>query len=1049
MKPGVQLFEGRPFVVEDFEIRKPLILPDPPSGVQIEFSYSPNERTFAIQSRFEQSVSWSLHVVGSLRGERTESVFASSEWAQPAGAESVAVDGFYRHMSDLGLRYGDEFRPIRELSAGAGQSAGRVALSEAVALRADEYAVHPVLFDGALQVFSAGAATVENRRARMKLPVGFRRILFLGPLGMSTRVRAKVTKFGDDFLEGDISLYNEEGKPCLLVDGFRAISLSGAGRSPAPGSTRDLTYHVAWQRVPQESPKSAAPPLALGDLKTAAQEALDRVVAIRGLPELEAALCALDHLAGAQLARGLQEMGANQNTPIDAAALKVATPMQPAFARLMAGLVRHGLLRKKEAGFARTNDFAEAAGSADKILRDFIQAHPGHLPEALLCEGNCAELGSILRGEKDAVQVLFSGIGAELLDHFYGDGLFTSHWIAAIAAAISTAARSLPEGRGLRILEIGAGTGGLASQVLPLLERGLHSYTFSDVSASFFSGAAQKLAAFPEVEFKILDLEKPGTDQEFEAEAFDFIIGTNVLHAVADVRAALRNLHGLLASGGSLIFMDTATPQLWTETVFGLTSGWWHLTDRDLRPEQPLLQRAQWEKVLRESGFCETASLPGLIGPTGGEGQIGLLARKSYQTSAAVEAAPEPLEEKSWLVFADASGLAEPLISRLRELGARCRVVRHNDGFKFDGQDEFALRPGALEDWKKMIEACADSAPGRIVYLWTVDASADGSTINLDALLHLTQALESVRPAAKMRLDLITRNAQPAGSDLRPTAVAQASVIGLIRVILNEHSNLRWRAIDLPAEQSPADAASLWSEISREEGEREIAVRGEARYVRRLDRGRPPREQWLEPTLPLRLESRERGRLDTLRFAPFEPPRCGPGEVLIEVKAAGMNFRDVLKALALYPGDAPDARIFGDEVSGIVRAVGPDVMQVAPGDRVFGLAVFGIATHAIARAGDVRRIPANLTFEAAATLPVVFMTSWYALRNVGRLQKGERVLVHAGAGGVGMAAIQNRAAPRCGCHCHSRKPEQTRSAQKRSASEHVIDSRQRRFCRWR
>ena len=107
---------------------------------------------------------------------------------------------------------------------------------------------------------------------------------------------------------------------------------------------------------------------------------------------------------------------------------------------------------------------------------------------------------------------------------------------------------------------------------MPLFERGLHSYTFSDVSAAFFSGAAQKLAAFSEVEFKIFDLEKPGIEQELEAGAFDFIIGTNVLHAVRDVRAALHNLHGLLARGGSLIFMDTATPQLWTETVFGLTA---------------------------------------------------------------------------------------------------------------------------------------------------------------------------------------------------------------------------------------------------------------------------------------------------------------------------------------------------------------------------------------------------------------------------------------------------------------------------------------------
>jgi acyl transferase domain-containing protein/acyl carrier protein len=1009
LEAGVQLFEGQPFVVEDFEIRKPLILPDPPSGLQVEFSYSPNERTFSIQSRLEQSVTWSLHVVGSMRGERTESTFASSKWAEPAGTHSIAVDGFYRHMSDLGLRYGEEFRPVRELSAGAGRSAGRVALSDALSPRAGEYALHPVLFDGALQIFSAGAATIEGRQARMKLPVGFRRILFLGSPGPSSRVCAEVREFGEDFLNGDITLYNEGGKPCVLVEGFRAISLSGAGRSAAPGGTRDLTYHVAWQRVPDESPKPALAPLPLAQLKAAAQDALDRVIAVRDPSEIEAALCAVDDLAAAQLARGLEEMGVTVNLPFDEATLQVATAMQPVFERLMAGLVRHGVLRRKEMGFEAAPDFAQTADSAEKVLRNFIEKHPGHLPEALLCVGNCTELGSILRGEKDAVQVLFSGIGAELLDHFYGDGLFTSHWLAAIAAAVNTAARSLPEGRGLRILEIGAGTGGLASQVLPLLERGLHSYTFSDVSAAFFSGAEQKLAAFSEVEFKIFDLEKPGTEQGLEAATFDFIIGTNVLHAVRDVRVALRNLHGLLAPGGSLIFMDTATPQLWTETVFGLTSGWWRFTDRDLRPEQPLLKRAQWETVLQETGFVETASLPGLIGPTGGEGQVGLLARKSYEEAAVSgQIQLQAPEEKSWLVFADASGVGEALVSRLRALGAKCLVARQGNHFKFDGNDAFTLRPGTLEDWQQLVKNCQDSSPERIVYLWNLDTRVNGADMatNLDALLHLTQALESAAPAAKLRLDLVTRNAQPAGSDPRPTAVAQAPSIGLMRVILNEYSNLAWRAIDLPPEPSSADTTSIWSELSRKDSEREIALRGEARYVRRLDRGRLSCEQWLDPSLPLRLESRERGRLDTLRFAPFELPLCGPSQVLIEVKAAGMNFRDVLKSLALYPGDAPDARIFGDEVSGIIKAVGSDVMHLAPGDRVFGLAVFGIATHAIARAGDVRRMPADLTFEAASTLPVVFMTAWYSLRNVARLRERERILVHAGAGGVGMAAIQ-------------------------------------------
>ena len=153
-----------------------------------------------------------------------------------------------------------------------------------------------------------------------------------------------------------------------------------------------------------------------------------------------------------------------------------------------------------------------------------------------------------------------------------------------------------------------------------------------------------------------------------------------------------------------------------------------------------------------------------------------------------------------------------------------------------------------------------------------------------------------------------------------------------------------------------------------------------------------------------------------------------------------MNFRDVLKALALYPGDAPDARIFGDEVAGVVRQVGPGVTHVAPGDRVFGLAVFGIATQTLARGGDVRCIPAALSFEEAATLPVVFMTSWHALRNVARLRKGERILVHAGAGGVGMAAIQ--IAHHLGAEViASAGSPSKRALLKTLGVKHVIDSR--------
>ncbi|MBA3832879.1 MAG: SDR family NAD(P)-dependent oxidoreductase [Chthoniobacterales bacterium] len=1013
LEAGTQWFEGKPFAIEDFEIRKPLILPDPPSGLLLELSYEPNERTFTIQSRFENAASWSVHVVGLMRGERIESPFAASAWenAPAPDLKKIEVETFYGHMSDLGLNYGEEFRPIRELSAGAGQSSGRVSLTAAIARRVAEYSLHPVLFDGALQIFSAGAATVEGRTAGLRLPVRFARILFLRSPGATGFVRTEVKQANDEFFEGGIDLYNEAGQPCLRIDGFRAISVEGARRSGRTGKGRDLVYHVGWEKIAATTKTAAPAPPPLSYLQEVTQRALDEVFDLRGLSALQSAGAAGDKLAAAQIARGLHEMGAGSDEIFTADSLGVAPAMRPAFEQLMADLVEEELLITEGEGYRPTEALSVAAESAPDLFREGVTTHPGHLQEALLCAATCAELGPILRGEKDATQVLFNSDGPEHLDQFYGDGLDTSPWLAAIAAAVEEVARLLPEGRGLRILEIGAGTGGLASQVLPMMDRGLHSYVFSDVSEVFFPGARQKLAAYPEVEYKSFDLEKPAREQNLEAGTFDLIIGTNVVHAVSDVRVALSNLHDLLVPGGSLLFVEVATPHLWLNAVFGLTSGWWRFTDRDLRPDHPLLQRPQWERALRESGFDETASLPGQVRSQGGESLIGLMARKPWiEPEQPTPAIAETPSEKSWLVFPDASGLGDQLVRQLRATGVRCRVAHRGAAFATGENDAVTLRPEAPQDWKQLLETCVEEPPERIVFLWSLDeitpgVGEDASLFGSDALLHLLQALEVLGPMTKLRLDLVTRGAQPVGRD-HVVAVRQAPVIGLLRVAANEYPNLGCRSVDLPPTVSATDEFVLWNELLRNDAESEVAFRGEARYGRRIDRGLPRREELLAPSVPLRLESLERGLLSSLRLVPFALPPCGPGQVVIEVKAAGMNFRDVLKALALYPAETADARIYGDEVAGVVKAVGSGVTQVAPGDRVFGLAVFGLATHAMARGGDLRPIPAGLSFEEAATLPVVFMTSWHALKTVAHLEAGERVLIHAGAGGVGMAAIQ-------------------------------------------
>src|SRR4029434_2178987 len=99
------------------------------------------------------------------------------------------------------------------------------------------------------QIFSAGAATVEGRQARLKLPVRFDKILFLRSPGASSLVEAGVQQYGDEFVVGRMQLYDETGNPCVIVDGFRAVGMNRARRAGVPGS-RDILYHVRWERTP-------------------------------------------------------------------------------------------------------------------------------------------------------------------------------------------------------------------------------------------------------------------------------------------------------------------------------------------------------------------------------------------------------------------------------------------------------------------------------------------------------------------------------------------------------------------------------------------------------------------------------------------------------------------------------------------------------------------------------------------------------------------------------------------------------------------------------
>ncbi len=157
------------------------------------------------------------------------------------------------------------------------------------------------------------------------------------------------------------------------------------------------------------------------------------------------------------------------------------------------------------------------------------------------------------------------------------------------------------------------------------------------------------------------------------------------------------------------------------------------------------------------------------------------------------------------------------------------------------------------------------------------------------------------------------------------------------------------------------------------------------------------------------------GDPSVLRVEERPDPSPGPAQVLVEVRAAGLNFADVMARMGLYPDAPKPPVVVGYEVAGEVSAVGEGVGGVAVGDRVMaGTRFGGQAERVVVRAADVVPLPDRLSFAEGAAIPVNYATAWAALMMYANLQPGERVLIHAAAGGVGMAATQ--IAKRRGAH---------------------------------
>lgn len=244
---------------------------------------------------------------------------------------------------------------------------------------------------------------------------------------------------------------------------------------------------------------------------------------------------------------------------------------------------------------------------------------------------------------------------------------------------------------------------------------------------------------------------------------------------------------------------------------------------------------------------------------------------------------------------------------------------------------------------------------------------------------------------------------------VRGDTIANAALSGLRRVLANEAPHVATRLVRIDADLTLVEAAEhVAIELIRPDNEQEVIWTARGREVPRVRRGLP--EQDGATPADVRIGIARPGLLDSLEWNALEPAKPGPGEVAIKIEAAGLNFRDVMWAMGLLPDEALldgfAGPTMGLECAGTVTEVGAGVDTLAPGDRVMAFAPASLSTRTVTAAHAVMRMPADMSFAAAATVPVAFLTTVYAVGQLAQLEAGETILIHGGAGGVGLAAIQ-------------------------------------------
>jgi len=295
----------------------------------------------------------------------------------------------------------------------------------------------------------------------------------------------------------------------------------------------------------------------------------------------------------------------------NAASIIAQAGILPSYAGLISRWLEHlaqsGDLTRQGDGYVSVGEVGERPSTP---LLAAAQTALADVPELLTYVQRCGEqLPGILTGQISPLETIFPGGSYETADFLYHHWPLVQYYNAIAAEVMQAVAGKLPPNRQLRILEIGAGTGGTSAALLPVLPAAQTQYHFTDLSDLFLGRAEERFQAYPFVTYGILDIEKPLTDQNYRPHSFDVIVAANVLHATRNLDETLAHVRELLAPGGLLLLFEVTSHFTWFDITTGLIEGW-ELYEDSWRQDNPLLPPERWQAALEAAGFTAVRAFP-------------------------------------------------------------------------------------------------------------------------------------------------------------------------------------------------------------------------------------------------------------------------------------------------------------------------------------------------------------------------------------------------------------------------------------------------------